>query len=76
MATAGEQGVSLGALAVQFSLRQPRLAGTLVGPRDSAEVEANLHHTATPLPADVWADRAAQLESMIEWVETHGGINA
>jgi aryl-alcohol dehydrogenase-like predicted oxidoreductase len=54
----------LGALAVQFSLRNPLLATTLVGPRDAGEVAANLRHATNPLPDRVWAELEAQLAEL------------
>jgi len=45
--------VDLGALAVQFSLRDERVAVTLTGPRDAAEVEDNVRHAMLPLKRPV-----------------------
>lgn len=46
--------VDLGALAMQYSLRHPHITVVLAGPRDAAEVEANVRHATAPLPAGVW----------------------
>lgn len=51
---AQEHGVNLRALAVQFCLREPRLATTLVGPRTPAEVEEDVEAATAPLPDWVW----------------------
>jgi aryl-alcohol dehydrogenase-like predicted oxidoreductase len=56
--------VDLGALAVQFSLRQPLIATTLVGPRHATEVAANLRHATSPLPAGIWSELAALLAEL------------
>lgn len=61
---ARERQVDLGALAMQFSLRDPRVAVTLAGPRTPAEVEANVRHATAPLPPGIWADLGAFLASL------------
>jgi D-threo-aldose 1-dehydrogenase len=53
---AKEQGVDLGAVAVQYQLRNPHITTTLIGPRDAGEVEANIRHATASLPADIWVD--------------------
>lgn len=50
------RSVDVGALAVQFSLRDQRITATLVGPRTVDEVESGLRHATDTLPQDVWAD--------------------
>jgi D-threo-aldose 1-dehydrogenase len=65
------RGVDLGALAVQFSLKDARVAVTLTGPRDAAEVEANIRHATTPLPATIWGELDAFLKTLGAW--TPGG---
>ena len=47
-------GVEVGAIAVQFSMRQPRIGATLVGPRTAAELEDNIRHATTEIAAAVW----------------------
>ena len=47
-------GVEVGAIAVQFSMRQPRIGATLVGPRTAAELEDNIRHATTEIANDVW----------------------
>jgi D-threo-aldose 1-dehydrogenase len=58
------QGADLGAAAVQFSLRRPDIAVTLVGPRTAEEVEANVRHALTPAPDGLWAALDALLPTL------------
>jgi aryl-alcohol dehydrogenase-like predicted oxidoreductase len=51
---AAAEGVDLTALAVQFSLREPRFAVTLVGPRTAREVERNVEAALAPVPEEAW----------------------
>ena len=53
-AWAAERGVEVGALAVQFSMRDSRIGATLVGPRTVAQVEGNLRHATAAIGDDVW----------------------
>jgi D-threo-aldose 1-dehydrogenase len=50
-----DNGVDVGAAAMQFSLRNSKIDVTLVGPRSAQEVEANVRHALTPVPDDLWA---------------------
>jgi aryl-alcohol dehydrogenase-like predicted oxidoreductase len=50
------RGVDLGAVAMQFSLRNSKIAVTLAGPRTAAEAEGNVRHALEPLPEGLWAD--------------------
>jgi D-threo-aldose 1-dehydrogenase len=59
-----ERQVELGALAMQFSLRNERIAATLAGPRNVAEFEANLRHVTTPLPPGIWEELDAFLATL------------
>lgn len=59
-----ERDLDLGAVAVQFSLRQADIAVTLTGPRTAAEVEGNVAHARAALPEAVWTDLAAFLETL------------
>ena len=52
----GERGLDVGAVAVQFSLREPRIDATLVGPRTVDEVESCLRHATTELPEEIWEE--------------------
>jgi aryl-alcohol dehydrogenase-like predicted oxidoreductase len=49
---------------VQFSLRRPDIAVTLVGPRTAEEVEANVRHALTPTPDGLWAALDALLPTL------------
>ncbi len=51
---AAAMGVDLAAVAMQFSLREPRFAVTLVGPRTASEVERNVAAAQAQLPGEVW----------------------
>lgn len=66
-----ERQVDLGAVAMQYSLRDERIAVTLAGPRDAAEVEANARHATTPLPPGIWDDLDDFLKTLGPW--TPGG---
>ena len=51
-----QRDVEVGALAVQFSMRDSRIGATLVGPRTVAEIEENIRHATAPLPDGIWDD--------------------
>ena len=53
---AAEHAVDLGAVAVQYQLRNAHITTTLVGPRSADEVEANLRHATTRLPDGIWGE--------------------
>ena len=61
---ARESGVDLGAVAMQYSLRNRHIATVLSGPRDVAEIEANIRHASTHLPAGIWDDLDAFLSTL------------
>lgn len=61
---AKEEGVDLTALALQFSLREPRFAVTLVGPRTAAEVERNVRAAREPIPEETWNRLAGFLTTL------------
>jgi aryl-alcohol dehydrogenase-like predicted oxidoreductase len=46
--------IDLLALNLQYCLREPRIAATLVGPSTPAHIAADVAAIATPLPASVW----------------------
>jgi aryl-alcohol dehydrogenase-like predicted oxidoreductase len=56
---AASEGVDLAALAVQFCLRETRIAVTLVGPRTAQEVARNVQAALAPIPEEIWAKLAA-----------------
>ena len=49
-----QRGIEVGALAVQFSLREPRIGATLVGPRTVAELEDNIRHATASIAEEQW----------------------
>jgi D-threo-aldose 1-dehydrogenase len=50
------RGVDLGAVAMQYQLRNPNITTALVGPRDVSEIEANVRHATTALPEGIWEE--------------------
>lgn len=52
------RGVSLLAVNLQFCLREERIASTLVGACDPAQLAADLSAAVTPLPEQVWSEIA------------------
>ena len=54
-----QRGIDVGALAMQFSLRHPGIASTLVGSRDAAEIDASYRHATASLPDEVWSEFTA-----------------
>ncbi len=59
-----ERDIEVGALAVQFSMRDRRIGATLVGPRTAAELEENIRHATAPLPEGVWEDLESFLAAL------------
>ncbi|HEU5318920.1 MAG TPA: aldo/keto reductase [Chloroflexota bacterium] len=59
-----DHDLDLGAVAMQYSLRHPGIATTLVGPRTAEEVDGNLRHATTPLPETLWAELDSFMESL------------
>jgi aryl-alcohol dehydrogenase-like predicted oxidoreductase len=59
-----DRGIDVGALAVQFSLREEKVAATLVGPRTVEEVESGLRHATQTLPEQVWSELDELLENL------------
>jgi D-threo-aldose 1-dehydrogenase len=49
-----ERGIDVGALAVQFSTRNPGIGSTLVGSRDATEIAASSRHATMALPERIW----------------------
>src|SRR5439155_8415325 len=49
-----DHGVDLVALAIQFCLREPRVATSLNGARSVAEVESTVAAALTPIPEEIW----------------------
>src|SRR5687768_6863770 len=59
-----ERDLDLGALAMQYSLRNASIAATLAGPRTADEVEANVRHATTPIPDATWTELDAFLRTL------------
>ncbi len=53
-------GVPLTAAAIQFPLRHPAVASVLTGVRSVSELDENAQAMATPVPAALWAELAAE----------------
>jgi D-threo-aldose 1-dehydrogenase len=51
--------VPLAAVALQFSLREPRITSTILGIGSPAELQATLALAALPIPDSLWAELAA-----------------
>ncbi len=50
------RGVSEPALALQFSLRQPRIQATVVGAKTREEIARDLESALEPLPDEIWEE--------------------
>ncbi len=57
---ARDSGISLLALNLQFCLREPRIAATLVGARNPAEVQADVQAVNDQLPQATWEQLRAR----------------
>lgn len=60
-----ERDLDLGALAMQFSLRNEQIAVTLVGPRTADEVAANVRHATSQMPPETWPALDAFLRTLV-----------
>ena len=57
-----EHGVALAAAALQFPLAHPAVAAIIPGAIEPAQVDANIAHLSTPIPAALWTPlKAADL---------------
>ena len=54
-----KHGVPLGAAALQFSMRDPRITATVVGVTRPERVEQTIAWASLPIPAALWGDLAA-----------------
>lgn len=66
---AHDRKVSIGALAVQFSMRNHMITTTLLGPRDSEQIEQNVMHALEPLPEGIWDELKAFTLTLGPWEE-------
>lgn len=55
-AWAQERGVRLLSLALQYCLREPRVAVTIVGARNRAQIEEHVEAVLDPLPEGIWEE--------------------
>jgi aryl-alcohol dehydrogenase-like predicted oxidoreductase len=53
---AREHGIDLQALALQWSMRERRIGGTLAGGKTAAEVRRNIEAATAPLPEGIWEE--------------------
>lgn len=62
-------GTTLGVAALQFSLRDPRVASTIVGVSRPERVRPTLDACRTPLPDDVWAEAETMVPPSDSWLD-------
>jgi D-threo-aldose 1-dehydrogenase len=62
-------GTTLGTAALQFSLRDPRVASTIVGVSRPERVRQTLDACRTPLPEDFWAEAEALVPPAHAWLD-------
>ncbi|MEN3534324.1 aldo/keto reductase [Microbispora sp. ZYX-F-249] len=62
-------GVPLAAAALQFSLRDPRIASTIVGVSEPGRLEETLRLAATPIPPGLWDELDRHLPSPAAWLD-------
>jgi D-threo-aldose 1-dehydrogenase len=60
--------VPLAAVALQFSLRDPRITSTVVGVSKPERIPANLRLAGIPVPEDLWHEVAALDPLRAEWL--------
>ena len=65
---AARHGVPLAAVALQFSLRDPRVSSTIVGMSRPGRVQQTIALARRPIPADLWDELAGMPFSMVEGV--------
>jgi D-threo-aldose 1-dehydrogenase len=61
-------GVPLRAAALQFSLRDPRIASTVVGVSDPARIDETVTLAALEIPAAMWDELAALVPPPEHWL--------
>ncbi|MEU7692015.1 aldo/keto reductase [Microbispora hainanensis] len=67
--TCDEHGVPLAAAALQFSLRDPRVASTIVGLSEPERMEETLRLATTPIPPGLWNELDRHLPSPPAWLD-------
>jgi len=68
-AACGHHGVDLATAALQFSLRDPRFATTVVGMSRPSRVAATLAAAATPVDDELWAELESMLPPRHVWLD-------
>jgi D-threo-aldose 1-dehydrogenase len=63
-----KRGVPLGAAALQFSLRDPRVSSTIVGMSDPARVAETVALADHPIPEDLWRELEKLVPPKSVWV--------
>lgn len=63
-----EHGVSLAAAALQFSLRDPRVASTIIGISEPERIEETLRLATTPIPPSLWDELDRHLPTPATWL--------
>lgn len=66
-------GTTLGAAALQFSLRDPHVASTIVGVSRPERVAETLDACRTPLPDDFWAEAETHVPPAQAWLDPVAG---
>lgn len=69
---AREAGVPLGAAALQFSLRDPRITSTIVGINTLAQLDETLDWATLAIPEDLWPRLEALVPQSYTWQEAPG----
>jgi D-threo-aldose 1-dehydrogenase len=67
-AACARHGVPLAAAALQFSLRDPRIASTVVGFSRPERVDACVAHADTAIPDELWPELEALVPSSERWL--------
>lgn len=69
---ADDVGIPLGAAALQFSLRDPRVASTIVGINTFDQLEQTLEWATLPIPEDLWPALEQLVPPASTWQEAPG----
>jgi len=65
-------GVPLAAAALQFSMRDPRIASTLVGVTKAARIASNIDLANWPIPAELWDRLEPVTAAQANWLAWDG----
>lgn len=63
-----DHGVDLATAALQFSLRDARIASTIVGMSSRAQLEQSLQRATPPVPDELWPDLESVAPAADEWL--------